>query len=237
MPKILVIDDDHALFDLLKEYLEDEGFSCFHAADSVAALEQLVFDSWDLAILDVMLPGMSGFGVLARLRSDPETASLPVLMLTARGEEEAKVKGLENGADDYLTKPFSPRELLARIKALLRRATPSAATTVPAGEQFTLGDVSVNRNSLTAAVGEDEVKLSGLELRLLEAFAESQGGVVERPLLYERIFNHRPFPGDRSLDMLVSRLRRKLGPRPGGGDRIRAIRGEGYLLVPPGGAE
>ncbi|MCC8189616.1 MAG: response regulator transcription factor [Planctomycetes bacterium] len=233
MTRLLVIDDDFNLFTLLAEYLSEEGFACTHAPDGDRGLELLAAERWDIAILDVMLPGKNGFAVLERLRAAEATAALPVLMLTARGEESDKVTGLEMGADDYLAKPFGPMELVARLRALLRRAAQSGAPVAPAegGDTIRLDDITLAKHSLSISVDNRQTSISVSEMRLLELFAEAPGTVISRNRLYDRIFGHPPFPQDRSLDMLVSRLRKKLGLRPDGGERIRAARGEGYIFL------
>ena len=227
---VLIIDDDRGLFVLLEEYLRDEGFACLHAAAPEAGFAALEAGGVDVVILDVMLPGMNGFEVLRRLRATPRFAALPVLMLTARGDEIDRVVGLELGADDYLGKPFSARELVARLRAVLRRAAPAGAESVPVAPQQ-LDDVIIDRASHSVKVNNRAVALTMAELRLLLALAEHPGRVAERDTLYKLLFGHYAYPADRSLDMLVSRLRKKLGPRADGGERIKAVRGEGYTFL------
>lgn len=229
MPTICIIDDDHELFALLDEYLGAEGFSCLHVADPERDLALVASGGVDAVILDVMLPGINGFEVLRRLRAAEETRDLPVIMLTARDEEIDRVVGLETGADDYLGKPFSSRELTARLRALLRRSSSGGEAHTPEK-----GDVTLCPQSLTVTVGKEKRSLSVPEMRLLSLLFEDAGKVVGREALYAAIFGHPAYHGDRSLDMLVSRLRKKLGPMPGGGERIRAARGEGYLYLSGG---
>ena len=232
MRNILIIDDDEELFSLLADYLHDEGFACLHAPDAAAGLASAGQSLVDAVVLDVMLPGMNGFEVLRRLRADEITRDLPVLMLTARGEEIDRVVGLEMGADDYLGKPFSPRELVARLRAILRRAGGAAAEpAVPAAQQ--IGDIHLNQASHCVLINGREQPLSGTEMRLLSQLTLQIGQVVSRDDLYDVVFGHPAYPTDRSLDMLVSRLRKKLGPRPDGGERIKAVRGEGYIYLLP----
>ncbi len=233
MPDILIIDDDLELFSLLEEYLKDEGFSCEHAADAEKGLRKAAGSDLDAVILDVMLPGMNGFEVLRRLRAEEPTRTLPVLMLTARGAEIDRIVGLEMGADDYLGKPFSPRELVARLRALLRRSGHGGGTSPQAAEQR-IGDIRLNRAALSATINGRHHELSVPELRLLDLLTRHIGQVVEREELYKTLFGHPAYPMDRSLDMLVSRLRKKLGPRPDGGERIKAVRGEGYMYLSAG---
>lgn len=236
MRNILIIDDDEELFSLLADYLNDEGFACLHAPDAAAGLTRAGQSGVDAVVLDVMLPGMNGFEALRRVREDETTRDLPVLMLTARGEEIDRVVGLEMGADDYLGKPFSPRELVARLRAILRRAggsAPESATgaAVPAVQQ--IDDISINQAAHCVLINGREQPLSGAEMRLLGQLARQIGQVVSRDDLYDVVFGHPAYPTDRSLDMLVSRLRKKLGPRPDGGERIKAVRGEGYIYLLP----
>ena len=230
MARILIIDDDADLFSLLSDYLKEEGFSCVHAPDAQTGLREAAKGGFDALILDVMLPGMNGFEALRRLRAEETSALLPVLMLTARGEEVDRVVGLEMGADDYLPKPFSTRELVARLRALLRRSVLGRTGQTAVGLQY-VDDLGINRASLCVSVNGRQQDLTISELRLLTHLVQSIGQVVGRELLYKSIFGHQAYPMDRSLDMLVSRLRKKLGPRPDGGERIKAVRGEGYVYL------
>lgn len=221
---VLLIDDDDDLYTLLSEYLQQEGITCAHAPDARQGLEAIAKKNYDVVILDIMLPGMNGFEVMHRLRSDEKHAALPVIMLTARGREIDKVVGLEMGADDYLGKPFSPRELVARLRALYRRANPMPAI-------LQVDDISINRSLHSVTVNGNVQELSFPEMRLLNHLLENIGQVVSRDFLYMSLYGRPPFPMDRSLDMLISRLRKKLGSRPDGGDRIKAARGEGYVFL------
>ncbi len=227
MAAILIIDDDLELFSLLSAYLETEGFSSVQAEDAETGLAEASKGGYDALILDVMLPGMNGFEVLRRLRAEESTAGLPVLMLTARGEEIDRVVGLEMGADDYLAKPFSSRELVARLRALLRRSS-LGKVNLPLQH---VDDLSINRASLCVGMNGQQQDLTVPELRLLTLLTQNIGEIVTREVLYKSIFGHSAYPMDRSLDMLVSRLRKKLGPRKDGGERIRAVRGEGYMYL------
>ena len=235
MNKTLVIDDDNNLFNLLSEYLGAEGFECVHAPDADSGLERLTGGSWDVVILDVMLPGRNGFEMLRDMRERAGLRSLPVLMLTARGEESDKVTGLELGADDYLAKPFGPKELVARLRALLRRTAPAPAPELPA-DSFTLDDIRVNKTALCMEIGGVQIQISPSELRLMEVFADNPGSIIGRDTLSAKIFGRPPLAQERALDMLISRLRKKMGPRRDGGERIRAARGEGYIFLLPGQA-
>ena len=229
MHDLLVIDDDCALFALLAEYLGNAGFACAHAPDGDSGLAKLAEQPWDAVILDVMLPGKNGHEVLRHIRSDPATSGVPVLMLTARGEEDDKVTGLESGADDYLAKPFGAKELVARLRALLRRTRRIAGS----GESGVLlvDDLRIDRASMALVRNDSRVEITASELQVLELLAGAPGTVVERDVLYREVLGHPPFPQDRSLDMMISRLRKKLGPGRDGRERIRAARGQGYMLL------
>ncbi len=231
MPKILVIDDDQELLGLLQDYLRDEGLACAGASGPEQGLREARSGTVDAVVLDVMLPGMNGFEVLRLLRAEEKTQDLPVLMLTARGEEIDRVVGLEMGADDYLGKPFSPRELVARLRALLRRSRRGAPQE---REIRAVDDIVLQQNALCVTVGGRQQELSMPELRLLRLLLQRPGQVVGREFLYKEILGHPAYPTDRSLDMLVSRLRKKLGPRTDGRERIKAVRGEGYMYLTPG---
>lgn len=232
MKKILIIDDDTELCDLLSEYLTEAGFSCSQAAKADIGIKMAVEGGWALIILDVMLPEGSGLEVLQRLRTEQLTNALPVLMLSAKGEEVDRVVGLEMGADDYLSKPFSARELMARIRALLRR-TDYQPEPNNSQQPACIGDLQIWSSSLQIAIqGNSKIEVSATELRLLEILIEKPGTIISREQLYrEAMGQQRPQPFDRRLDMLVSRLRKKLGLRKDGGERIRAIRGEGYVYL------
>jgi two-component system response regulator CpxR len=235
MARILIIDDDAELFSLLNDYMKDEGFTCVHASEAQQGLQETAKGGFDALILDVMLPGMNGFEVLRELRAHEASLFLPVLMLSARGEEVDRVVGLELGADDYLAKPFSTRELVARLRALLRRAAHGQAGQ-PSSVMKHIEDLQINRVSLCVTVSGRQQELTVSELRLLEHLVQDVGEVVSRDYLYKSIFGHQANAMDRSLDMLVSRLRKKLGPRPDGGERIKAVRGEGYVYLLTGKA-
>ena len=229
---ILIIDDDTELCELVSEYLEDEGFDVVSAHDGVAGIERFHADEPDLVILDVMLPGLGGFAVLAKIR---EISRMPVIMLTARGEEVDRIVGLEMGADDYLPKPFNPRELVARIRAILRR---TAVTAEPGDESATIvvDDLEMDIGSRQVSCSSGEVDLTGAEFAVLETLVRAAGTVVSRDELSRRALGRRASAFDRSLDVHLSNLRKKLGPLPGGGERIKTVRGVGYLYVKPSGS-
>ena len=226
--RVLCIDDDRRLFDLLVEYLGPNGISLTHAGDGragLAALQQGVFDA---ILLDVMMPGMDGVEVCRRIR---ERSRIPIIMLTARGDETDRVVGLEIGADDYVPKPFSPRELLARMRAVLRRTNPAAA-----GERLTLGDVEIDVTARQVRRGEDVVELTAIEFDLLLALARRPGRVVPRDLLLGEAGRTDVIVSDRTVDVHVSHLRRKLGEDGRASGLIKTVRGVGYVLSPPTGA-
>jgi DNA-binding response OmpR family regulator len=226
-PKLLLIDDDRELTQMLGEFLEGEGFTVNAARTGAEGLRDITAASPDLVVLDVMLPGGSGFDVLRSLRS--ANARLPVLMLTARGDDVDRILGLELGADDYLAKPFNPRELAARIRAILRRV---ASTNGERGDEEVLhiGPITVDVARFRVTVGERAVNVTGAELRVLEMLTRDAGRVVSRETLTERALGRPLELYDRSIDTHVSNLRRKLA-LPAGGVEIRGIRGAGYVLA------
>jgi len=228
MTRLLVVDDDVELVALLREYLEGEGFAVAAAHDGEAGLRVASEGAFDLAVLDVMLPKLGGFDVLHRLR---ERSSLPVIMLSARGEEIDRVVGLELGADDYMPKPFSPRELVARIRAVLRRG--HAQISPP--DVLAVGDLELDRGTRAVRVAGRAVALTGTEFSILELLVRDAGKVVRRDTVYREVLGRRAASYERALDVHVSNLRRKLGPGPDGGDRIKTVRGLGYLYVRSGG--
>ena len=220
--QLLLVDDDAELCAMLREYLEPEGFGAESAESGQSALERLARGGIDLVVLDVMLPGLSGFEVLRRLRA---TSRVPVLMLTARGEEIDRVVGLEMGADDYLAKPFSPRELVARIRAVLRRMADA-----PAGGLLAFGTLTLDVRAHRAQVEGEDLELTSAELRILELLMQADTRTVGREELMQQALGRRLLPTDRSLDTHISNLRRKLA-RFTGHIRIQGVRGAGYALM------
>ncbi|MBP6631497.1 MAG: response regulator transcription factor [Kofleriaceae bacterium] len=219
--RVLLIDDDARLAELLRAYLEPQGVALAHASGGQAGLAQLAGGGVDAVLLDVMMPGQDGLSVLRTLRArDPHT---PVIMLTARGDEADRVVGLELGADDYVAKPFAPRELLARLRAVVRRASPAAV-----GEQLSAAGITVDVGARQATVDGAAVELTGLEFDLLVALVRRAGRVVTRVALLE-LAGRDTTVGDRAIDVHVSRLRKKLGEAAGA--RIRTVRGVGYTLA------
>ena len=228
MSEILLIDDDVELCELVSEYLGGEGFTIDVVHDGEGGLARAQEGRHDLVILDVMLPGLTGFEVLRKLRI---SSAVPVLMLTARGEDVDRIVGLEMGADDYLPKPFNPRELAARMRAILRRASVDPEL----GDRITVDDVVVDLGTRAVTVADEEITLTGVELSLLELLVRSAGNVVSRDELSRAALFRRASAFDRSLDVHISNLRRKLGPTVEGGERIKTVRGVGYQYVRTGG--
>jgi len=228
-PSVLIVDDDTELCELLVEYLGREGFAAEAAHDGETGGARALASSWGLVILDVMLPRQSGLDVLRRVRA---TSSVPVIMLTARGDEVDRVVGLELGADDYLPKPFSPRELVARMRAVLRRG-PDVGRAGDKERLLRVGDLVLDAGARTVRRGGQEVRLTGAEYALLETLVRATGTVVGREALSRAVLGRRPGAFDRSLDVHASSLRRKLGLLPEGGERIKAVRGSGYFYVAP----
>lgn len=227
MNRILIIDDDEELCELVSEYLTVEGFETDAVNDGEGGLKKATSGEYDLAILDVMLPKMNGFEVLRNLR---ENSRMPVLMLTARGDDMERIVGLEIGADDYLPKPFNPRELVARLRAILRRVkTEEGAGALP--EKLKVDDIEISARSRSAKIDGQEVNLTSVEFDLLSTLLENAGNIVKKEDLSERVLERKLSPFDRSLDMHISNLRKKLGSRDDGGDRIKTIRSVGYIYT------
>ena len=231
-PSLLLIDDDRELVQMLTEYLGSEGFVLAASFEGEDALKKLASESFSLVILDVMLPGLNGFDVLRRLR---QTLSMPVIMLTARGTDIDRIVGLELGADDYLAKPFNPRELVARIRAVLRRTGGSAFEEDEEEKDSVLqiGSLWLDPATLSTRAGDRAIRLTGTEFRLLKSLMALAGKIQRRESLSQRVLGRPLQAYDRSIDTHVSNLRRKLGSGAGVPE-IRNIRGEGYVLVPPG---
>ncbi len=221
--RILVIDDDTELCHLLGGFLKKEGFDVAVANDGERGLELALAGDSDLVVLDVMLPGQDGFEVLRRLRQ--RQSRIPVLMLTARGEDVDRIVGLELGADDYIPKPFNPRELTARIRAIMRRAT--GETTAEASRLLVNG-VELDPSAREVRVDGRAVELTTFEFDILELLMRSAGRVLSRDALMERTYSRKATPFDRAVDMHVSNLRKKLG---GKRELIKTVRGVGYQFL------
>ncbi len=217
-----MIDDDQELCELLGDWLAVEGFSLTVRHDGESGLEALRAEPFEAVILDVMMPGMNGLDVLRALRQEFQT---PLLMLSARGEPVDRILGLELGADDYLAKPCDPRELVARLRALLRRSQNTSTGHQP----LQAGDIRLDPDSLLAWQGEQPLPLTQTEALILRCLLNNHGQLVDRQSLSREALGKPLGPYDRSLDMHMSNLRRKLGNHPDGRSRIQSIRGRGYL--------
>ena len=224
--KILAVDDEDSIRELLELQLKRNGYETLTAADGQAALEQAA--QADLVLLDVMLPGIDGFEVCRRLKADPSTQAIPVIMLTAKSEEIDKVLGLELGADDYMVKPFSVRELLARIKAVLRRSQGSQ----PAAEQqLTIGPLVMDFSSYTARLGSERLMLTPKEYELLKLLVTNPGRAFMRDELLERVWGYEYYGDTRTVDVHIRHLRAKLAAIPELAEAIETVRGVGYRFV------
>lgn len=230
--RILLIDDDTELCDLLTAYLSREGFSVKACNEGSRGAEEALSGDYSLVVLDVMLPGSSGFDVLRQIRA---RSDVPVLMLTARGDEVDRIVGLELGADDYLPKPFNPRELIARIRAVQRRAEPKgvAGGALRAQGHLIVGDVELDAGARVVRRGGEPVELTAVEFTILELLLRGAGQVVEREDLAKKALGRELAPFDRSIDVHVSSLRKKLGRELNGIERIKTVRGVGYLYALP----
>lgn len=231
MDRILVIDDDVELCSLVGEYLDSEGFYVESVHDGERGLEQALKSEYALVVLDVMLPGINGFEVLRRLRA---RSRIPVLLLTARGEDVDRIVGLEIGADDYLPKPFNPRELVARIRAILRRTKDGKSqTTTPVPEIVRVSDIELDPATRTVRQAGKLVDLTSVEFSLLEVLMRDAGRVVTRERLATSVLSRKFSPFDRSIDMHVSKIRKKLGDVEDGSEYIKTVRGVGYIFALP----
>ena len=234
MNRILVIDDDVELCELLIDYLSGEGFSVEMVNDGKQGAIQALTEEYVLVILDVMLPEMNGFDVLRKIR---ESSKVPVIMLTARGDDIDRIVGLELGADDYLPKPFNPRELVARIRAIQRRTESVEAQQRSDGNpvELKVGNIVLCTTNRTVKRGVENIELTSVEFNLLEVLLSRAGEVISRDDLVEKVLGRRLSAYDRSIDVHVSALRKKLGHYDGDTERIRTIRSVGYLYSRPEG--
>jgi DNA-binding response OmpR family regulator len=225
--RVLLVDDDRELCQMLTEYLDAEHFDVKSVHDGGDALEELKANHFEILILDVMLPSVGGFDVLRTLGASYAT---PILMLTARGDDIDRIVGLELGADDYLSKPFNPRELVARIRAILRRASHrSGRANVP--DQLVVGPIILNTGTRLVHVANKPVSLTGAEFRVLELLMRSAGQVISRESMTEQALGRKLVPYDRSIDTHISNLRRKLDLEAGKNPEIKNVRGSGYTLT------
>lgn len=227
MNRILIIDDDEDLCELVSEYLTVEGFETKAINDGKSGLETALDEEPDLIILDVMLPKMNGFDVLRELR---KSSQIPVLMLTARGDDTERIVGLEIGADDYLPKPFNPRELVARIRAVLRRVY-SDDEDETQQDRIRVEDIEISLKARSAKLAGEDLTLTSVEFDLLVALVKEAGKIVKKEDLSRKVLERDLSPFDRSLDMHISNLRKKIGRRADDDERIKTIRSVGYIFT------
>jgi DNA-binding response OmpR family regulator len=226
--RVLIIEDDAKIRMLLKEYLEGNGFQVITLSDGNNSIDFINDESPDIVILDIMLPGKNGLEVLKEIR---QKSSIPVIMLTAKGEDADRIVGLELGADDYLSKPFNPRELLARLRAVMRRTFQDKESDTDPENLVMAGGIVLNRGKQTAILEEEEIELSSTEYKILEVLMTNPNVILNR----DQIMNYargRDFMAfDRSIDVHISKLRSKLDKNPGSPRRIKTIWGSGYMFV------
>jgi DNA-binding response OmpR family regulator len=225
--RVLIVDDDRELCQMLTEYLVAEHFDVKSVHDGSDALAELQNNQFEILILDVMLPSVSGFDLLRKLGASYDT---PILMLTARGDDVDRIVGLELGADDYLSKPFNPRELVARLRAILRRAN-NRLTRSGAPDELAVGPIVLNTGTHQVHVASKLVALTGAELRVLELLMRSAGQVISRESMTEQALGRKLVAYDRSIDTHISNLRRKLELEAGRNPEIKNVRGAGYTLT------
>jgi two-component system response regulator CpxR len=228
--RILVIDDDVELCQLVNRFLTQEGFEMEAVNSGAAGAERALSKNYALVVLDVMMPEVNGFDVLRRIRAK---SHIPVLMLTAKGDALDRVLGLEMGADDYLAKPFNPQELVARIRAILRRIKPYADDAKSARAPLVVGDVEIDRGARVVRRQGETVNLTSVEFDLLEALLQAPGQVISRETLTRDVLGREFSPFDRSIDTHVCNLRKKIGLLPQGTERIKGVRGIGYVYALP----
>jgi phosphate regulon transcriptional regulator PhoB len=224
--KILVVDDEHDIIELLSYNLIREGFDVATAADGEEALKKIREDLFDLIVLDLMLPGIQGMELCRILRNDPKTKNVPIIMLTAKTDEVDKILGLEMGADDYLTKPFSVRELIARIKAVLRRSLHMPAN----AEQMTVGDLVINTETYSVTKRNVALNLSPTEFRLLMYLVERRGKIFNRDQLLNAVWKDEGYVEPRTVDVHISRIRTQIEDDPANPVYIKTRRGHGYYF-------
>jgi DNA-binding response OmpR family regulator len=229
--KVLIVDDDRKLCRLIRDYLEPLGYEVIAAYTGPEGLEAALRDTFSAIILDVMLPGMNGFDVLRRLR---ERSQVPVLMLTGRGEEADRIVGLEMGADDYLPKTFSTRELLARLRAVMRRSTMASVQPGDRLPEIVVGNLRVDPEARVAVLGDQPLQLTAIEFDLLMSLAKAAGRVRTREQLLNEVADRNFDVFDRSVDVHISSLRKKLGDDPKSPRFIVTVRSAGYMLRKPG---
>lgn len=230
MNKILLADDDQLLADLLVEYLQGQDFDVTHVSDGRAAVAAVAAHPPELVILDVMMPQLDGFEALREIRSH---SLVPIIMLTARGDDIDRIVGLEMGADDYLPKPCNPRELAARIRAILRRAGHDGSKDNPENDKaaITVQDTCLEPQSRVVTCGGEKLDLTSTEFSVLHELLQNAGEVVSKNALSEAALGRKLLPFDRSTDMHISNLRKKLGEHPNGDARIKTVRNQGYIYA------
>src|SRR5256885_1267973 len=231
MEKILVIDDDVELCELVAEYLEPDGYKVEAIHEGHEGVQRALSGEHALAVLDYMLPGLNGFEVLRQIRA---SSRVPIVMLTARGDDINRIIGLQIGADDYLPKPFNPLELVARINAVLRRTQSEPETKL---ELIVVGDIEMDNRTRTVRRSDQPIELTVVEYSLLEKLLTAPGRILTREELVKAVLHRELSPFDRSIDTHVSNLRRKLGHEVNGVERIKTVRGVGYIYASPEGAE
>jgi phosphate regulon transcriptional regulator PhoB len=233
MKRILVIDDEADIVELVAYNLKKEGFEVDTAYDGEEGLKKIGSKKYDLIFLDLMLPGIQGIELCKRIRSNSETSRIPVIMLTAKGEEVDKIIGLEVGADDYITKPFSPRELVARAKAILRRAEQPVETAEEVRQAegiLKIRDMTIDKERFTVTVGDRQVKLSATEFRLLLFLAERPKRIFNREQLLDMVWGNDVYVEPRTVDVHIRRLRAKIENDPNTPEYIKTMRGVGYYV-------
>jgi phosphate regulon transcriptional regulator PhoB len=226
MKNVLIVDDEPDLVELVSYNLKKEGFHVDTAPDGGAALEKARKKNFDLIILDLMLPGIQGIELCRILRNDPKTERVPIIMLTAKGDEADRIRGLETGADDYMAKPFSPRELVARVKAVLRRSGEQAAS----GRTVTLGDLVINTETFMVSKRNKPMELSATEFRLLLYLVQRRGRVFSRDQLLDAVWKGETYVEPRTVDVHIRRLRTQIEDDPSEPVYIRTRRGIGYYV-------
>lgn len=223
MDRVLIVDDDIELCRLLRERLSTEGFALEAVHDGQRGQERAASREYDFIILDLMLPGVGGLDILRHVR---QHSPVPVLILTARGDDVDRIVGLESGADDYLPKPFNPRELIARIRAILRRTSRNSAPTDP----IVVGDMRLDPSAREAWLGENRLELTAVEFTLLSALLRVAGSVITREQLTQTVLGRKLGPFDRVIDVHISNLRKKISGASTD-ERIKAVRGSGYMFI------
>jgi phosphate regulon transcriptional regulator PhoB len=224
--KILIVDDEPDILELISYNLKKEGFHLSTALDGEDALTKVRTDHFDLIILDLMLPGIHGIELCRILRNNPKTAHIPIIMLTARGEESDKVHGLETGADDYMTKPFSPKELIARVKAILRRSKERTTE----DRTIRLGDLTINTETFSVSKGGAPLNLSATEFRLLLYLVQRRGRVFSRDQLLDAVWKEETYVESRTVDVHIRRLRTQIEDDPSNPRYLKTRRGVGYYV-------